>query len=185
MIKLIKQDSTLPEPVKQYETLPKPVKPKQKQLGKDKAQVRLRAKKVAAGLLAGMTKKAAMVAAGYSKATANNPSQTIYNPVFKNTYTEILEKAGVTDEACAKVLREAMDADHLEGEEKVADHAIRLRATDQRHRLLALYVERKEHSGPGGGPIRITDMTDEELEIIARAGSHRVVKAPKGQKQLD
>lgn len=120
----------------------------QKQLGKDPAQVRLRAKKVAAAMLAGKTRKQALLEAGYSLWAAKNGLPIVSTPLFKKTYHEILEAAGVTDEACAVVIKDAMAAEKMEicGKEieKVPDHPVRLKAIGERHRLLGMYIDKME-----------------------------------------
>ncbi len=123
-------------------------KPKQKQLGKDKAQVRLRAVKVAKSMLAGKTRKQSLLDAGYAPATAAAGRDIVRNPLFVATYKEILDKAGATDELSGIVIAEAMKAERvdqgLEGLEKVPDHNVRLRAVGERHKVLSYYVDRVE-----------------------------------------
>jgi len=49
--------------------------------------------------------------------------------------------------------------------------ASKVKALELLGRHLGLFVDRMEHSGPDGGPIRATvDMSDEELEAIAGGG---------------
>lgn len=123
-------------------------KPKQKQAGKDKSQVKLRARKVAAGLLAGKTRKQALLDAGYAPSTAACGRPVVQNPIFQQTYKEILDKAGATDELSGIVIAEAMRAERREfdGEvlDKVPDHNVRLKAVAERHKVLSYYVDRVE-----------------------------------------
>lgn len=171
-------------------------KPKQIQLGKSKVQVKLRAKKIAAGLIAGKTAGDAIRAAGYAESVAQNPGMVLQNPLIKQTYCEILDKAGVTDEACAKVLADAMKAMRtvscVSGKDAgsgsvdfvdVEDHPVRLKALDQIHRVRGRYIEKRVITGPDGGPIQVktVDLTDEELLDIARRGRPGAPEKAKGK----
>lgn len=44
----------------------------------------------------------------------------------------------------------------------------KIRALELLGKHLGLFLERHEHSGPGGGPMKVQAMSDEELEQIAR-----------------
>ena len=131
---------------KKMETKVEQPKPKQKQLGKTKAQVRLRAKKIAAGLLMGKTAGQAIRDAGYAESVANKPGEILANPLIKRTYEEILDAAGATDEAVAKVVADAMRARRKEqwGRkiEDVDDHPVRLKAVEQVHRVRGRFQDR-------------------------------------------
>jgi len=166
-------------------------KPKQKQLGKTKAQVRLRAKKIAAGLIAGKTAKDALLDAGYSQASAHNAAAILDNPLIKQTYCEILDAAGATDEACAKVIVDGMRAMRtvscVSGKDAgsgsvdfvdVEDHPVRLKAVDMVHKVRGRYVETKKIVGADGGPIQVkaVELSDDELLAIASRGRGRVLK---------
>lgn len=57
----------------------------------------------------------------------------------------------------------------------------RMRASELLGRSCADFVDRKEHSGPGGGPIRTArDLTDDELAAIAFGGSAAVASEEEG-----
>jgi hypothetical protein len=166
-------------------------KPKQKQLGKTKDQLRMRGKKIATELLKGKTAKDALQAAGYSEKTARGQAAGILdNPVIQKGYCEVLEKAGLTDEFAAKTHKGVMQANHVLQLGGVAiktqepDHAIRARGLDMFYKVRGRYVEKKEISGPGGGPIKIQDVTDEELlRIITGRGSPGTTEAKKGTRK--
>jgi phage terminase small subunit len=82
----------------------------QKQLGKSKTLLEMRARKIALAVLSGKTETQAALEAGYSPSTAKNVGEILENPVVKRVYNETLDKAGATDEACAKVIVDALDA---------------------------------------------------------------------------
>jgi hypothetical protein len=166
---------------------PRTGKPKQNQLGKSKKALELRAKKIATAMLDGATQEQALISAGYSMQTAKTQSTAILgNPVIQAAFSEILEKAGLSDEYIASKHKELIDAEKLvsirtEGEGiievTVPDYAARARALDMYYRVRRLYVEQKEVSGKDGGPIQIEkleSMTNEELlAIIARGRRER------------
>ena len=166
-------------------------KVKQKQLGKSKDQLRMRGKKIAAGLLKGMSQEDALISAGYSTSTAKSQAASILlNPVIKGTYCEILEKAGLTDEFAAGVHKDLMIAtDEIttpDGQKVLGtkpDHTIRARGLDMFYKVRGRYVEKKEISGKDGGPIEFANLTDEELQLIAsgsrRGRSEGIAKAKK------
>jgi hypothetical protein len=177
---------------------PRTGKPLQKQLGKTKAQVKLRAKKIAAGLIMGMTGGEAVRAAGYSMSGKANPGTILSNPLIKQTYCEILDAAGATDEACAKVIVDGMRAMRavscISGKDAgsgsvdfvdVEDHPVRLKAVDMVHKVRGRYVDKKIITGPDGGPVRVkaVELTDEELFAIASRGRPGVNKAAKSPRK--
>jgi len=160
-------------------------KPKQKQLGKSKDAIKRRARVMAKAVLAGKTETQAALEAGYSPASAQNVGAILENPLVKQTYCQILDAAGATDEACAKVIVDAMKAVRtvscISGKDAnagtvdfvdVDDHPTRLKAVDMIHKVRARYVEKKVITGPDGGPILVkaTELTDAELFIIASRG---------------
>ncbi len=140
---------------------PRTGKPKQKQLGKSKAQVKLRAKKIAAELIQGKTAKEALLAAGYSLNSANNPAGILENPLIKKTYCEILDEAGAGYKETAKVVADGLKAMKVisaiiigkSADEKtndfieVEDHPTRLRAASEIHRVRGLYQDKVKHEG--------------------------------------
>jgi phosphohistidine swiveling domain-containing protein len=164
-----------------------PYKPKQKQLGKTKDQLKMRGRKIAAALLQGKTSKEALQAAGYTEKTAKGQAAAILvNPVIQKGYCEVLEKAGLTDEFAAKTHHALMVATNklIIGSSEVGDvpdHTVRARGLDMFYKVRGRYVEKKEVSGPGGGPIKIQEVDDEELlRIITGRGSAGTAEAKKG-----
>lgn len=177
---------------------PRTGRPMQKQLGKSKKALELRGKKIAIGLLEGKTQEQALIDAGYSPTSARNPSEILENPVIKQIYCEILDKAGATDEACAKVIFDAMRATRtvscVSGKDAgsgsvdfvdVEDHPVRLKAVDMVHKVRGRYVEKKVITGPDGGPVivKTTDLTDEELLDIASRGRPRTAAKKKSSRK--
>lgn len=86
-------------------------KPKQKQLGKTKNDLKIRARKIAQALIAGKTETEAVKSAGYSAAYANSQKNEILkNPVIQKTFNQILDAAGLTDEKIANRIKELSEA---------------------------------------------------------------------------
>jgi hypothetical protein len=147
----------------------------QKQLGKGKRALKLRGQKIALGLLEGKTQEQALMDAGYSPASARNPSEILDNPVIQQSFQEILEKAGLSDDYIAEKHRELIDAKKVvsirtesEGvtEVTVPDYTARARGLDMYYKVSGRYVEKQEVSGKDGGPIQIEQLTDDELTAI-------------------
>lgn len=167
------------------------VKAKQKQLGKTKDQLRIRGRKIATELLKGKSQEEALQAAGYSEYSARSQGKEILgNPVIQKGYCEVLEKAGLTDEFAAKTHHTLMTAtDEIttpDGTRVLGtrpDFNVRARGLDMFYKVRGRYVEKKEISGPDGGPIKIHDMTDEELYAIAARGRTGNNKAEKGARK--
>jgi hypothetical protein len=158
-------------------------KTKKKPLGKSKVQIKLRAKKIAAGLIAGKNQGDILREIGYSETVAQNPSGVLQNALIKKTYCEILDAAGATDERCARVISEGMEAMRtvscISGKDAdsktvdfvdVIDHPVRLKAVDMVHKVRGRYVEKKPTGDDGSLTIKIVDMSDAELLILARRG---------------
>lgn len=147
---------------------PKAVKPKVKQnqprhhVGKTKALVEARRKKIIEEILKGRTQAEAGIAAGLNPNSAyKQVSDILQEPSIKQTYCQVLEAAGVTLEAQAKVIKDAMGANKqlsaiiINGKEKdansqttdfieVEDHPTRLRAVAEVHRVRGQYQDKKE-----------------------------------------
>jgi hypothetical protein len=54
------------------------------------------------------------------------------------------------------------------------DYATQLRAADSVAKLKGHVVDRQELSGPEGGPIKMTEVSDEELLNLARRGGRDI-----------
>jgi len=101
--------------------------PKQKQLGKTKSDLKRRARIAAQAIIAGQDTTSALVTAGYSKGTAlTNSTQILNNPVVKQTFNDLLDKAGLSDDALARRISELSRAKEVKF---FADKGI---VTDQR-----------------------------------------------------
>ena len=174
-----------------------PQKPKQKQLGKSKGDIIRRTRIMAKSVLSGKSETQAALDAGYSPASAQNVGKILENPLIKKTYCQILDAAGATDEACAKVVFDAMNATRtvscVSGKDAdsgtvdfvdVDDHPTRLRAVDMVHKVRGRYVETKKIVGPDGGPVQVkaVELSDDELLVIASSGRIGIIKEAKGKK---
>lgn len=104
-----------------------------------------------------------------------------------------IKKGGKGEEEVLKQINEMINADKDPAEKKrkvkkykvivdtgeemlvsvdVINHGLLLKEREDVQKLLGLYpAEKKELSGPGGGPIRVTELTDEQLYDIIKAGS--------------
>ena len=150
---------------------PRTGKPMQKQLGKSKKALELRAKKIAKALIEGQTQEQALLSAGYSKKTARGQAAAVLgNPVMQETFYEILEKTGLSDEYIASKHKQLIDATRKQGEVDVPDYTAVAKGLDLFYKVRGRYVEKKEISGNDGGPIEIHEMTDAQLLVIAMSG---------------
>ncbi len=97
---------------KNNQLLPIPTnKPKQKQLGKTKSDLKRRAQIIAKEIINGSALTPALKAAGYSESYANSAQIPIMdNPKIQRTFTQILEKAGLSDDYLAKRIKELAEA---------------------------------------------------------------------------
>jgi len=87
------------------------LKPLKKQLGKTKADLKHRARKIVAGILKGQTEVEAIKSAGYSEGYAITGKKDILNnPEIKKTFAQILEKAGLTDDYLAERIKQLSEA---------------------------------------------------------------------------
>lgn len=77
----------------------------------------------------------------------------------------VREKAMLTLESHLSRLDELSRAAEL-----AEQYSAAIAAETNRGKAAGLYTDRVEHSGPNGGPIRIADMTDEQLAAIAAGG---------------
>jgi hypothetical protein len=98
---------------------------KRKQLGKTKADLKRRARITANAILDGQSVTSALVTAGYTKGTAlTHSTEILNNPVVKETFMEVLSKAGCTNEYLAdkiKSLCEATDTKFFSYQGEVID----------------------------------------------------------------
>jgi hypothetical protein len=86
-------------------------KPHKKQLGKTKTDLQKRARIAAQAVINGADAVTALVTAGYSKQTAlTNSTQILNNPVIKETFNRLLDKAGLTDDYLAAKIKTLADA---------------------------------------------------------------------------
>lgn len=89
-------------------------KPKQKQLGKRKADLARRGRIIAGEILNGSSTTEAIKSAGYSESYAKACHKEILNhPEIKQTFTDILSAAGLTDEHIADRIRELSGAKEI------------------------------------------------------------------------
>ena len=88
-----------------------PAKPKQKQLGKTKGDLKRRARIIAAEIINGKSETEALKCAGYSHTSAlNHKNEICNNVVIKQTFTQILESAGLTDSYIADRIKQLSEA---------------------------------------------------------------------------
>jgi len=86
-------------------------KPKQKQLGKTKGDLRRRARRIVKGLIEGKSETEVLRSVGYSNTSALNGKKEIFNnPVMKKIFTEVLEKAGLSDAYLAERIKQLSEA---------------------------------------------------------------------------
>ena len=80
-------------------------------VGKSKAAVEMRRKKIVKSITEGKTRKEAGIEAGLSPKTAESQvSQILSEPKVQAAFKEILDKAGVTDERIAEKISNLLDA---------------------------------------------------------------------------
>lgn len=117
---------------------------------------------------------------------------------FGTPATDIARHIGINQDTLRKYYRDELDLGSIEANAKVGQYlfkaasgaAIKDGATHADCIRSAMFwaktrmgwreVSVHEHSGPGGDPIRMVDMTDHELAIIAAAGSTRTPPAQEG-----
>jgi hypothetical protein len=166
----------------------KQVQPKH-HVGKSKAVVAARREKIVKAIMEGMTQQAAGEAAGLNPNSAyKQVSKILQEPSTQKTFLEFLNEA-IPDDFHSNVYREGMEANKVisanviapggEGMKEansmtkdfieVPDHPTRIKAADSVSKLKGLIVNKEEHTGKDGGPILLSQMSDEELEARARA----------------
>ena len=109
----------------------------------------------------------AAIRAGYSKKTAQQMgSENLSKPVIQDGIaTKLIELSERTEITVEKVIEQLIE-DRTFARECVNPSAA-VRATELMGKHLNMFVDRHEHSGPGGGPIPTDDLsklTNEELE---------------------
>ena len=155
---------------------------------KSKTAVKLRRKKIIKAISEGKTLKQAGIEAGLSPKTApaqvnailNEPEtakdlkalldEVISDSILSAKYQELLSSKKVisamviTSNGGNMKDANSMTRDFVE----VDDYAVQLRAADSVSKLKGYLVDRSEHSGKDGGPILLSQMSDEEIEKRAR-----------------
>jgi hypothetical protein len=76
---------------------------KQKHISKTKQSVKHRAKIIAREMINGATAAEALITAGYSKTNAT--TTILNNPIVKQTFNDLLDKAGLSDDVLAERIR--------------------------------------------------------------------------------
>jgi len=169
-------------------------KPKKKQnqprhhAAKSKAAAKLRRKKIIKAISEGKTLKQAGIEAGLSPKTAPAQVNAILNePEMVSQFKKLLDEA-VPDSIlsakyqellCSKKVISAMviapsgdgmkDAGSMTKDFiEVDDCAVQLKCADSIAKLKGHLIDRSEHSGKDGGPILLSQMSDEEVEKRAR-----------------
>jgi len=97
-----------------------------------KRSVSALARKYVTGILSGKTKKQAALDAGYAPSTADNAKQKIERPAVRELFTDVLEKAGATDEKLAKRIAEGLDATVVARETKHASREVLIDFSERR-----------------------------------------------------
>lgn len=87
------------------------------------------------------TSKAMQVAYPNDRNPRVTGSQALTNPNIKTAMQYELEKAGITDELISYKMREGMDAEKLEGTEKVADYNTRLKYIQEANKIKDVYPD--------------------------------------------
>jgi hypothetical protein len=149
--------------------------PKRKHATKTHAAAAIRRNKIVEAALAGKSLKEAAIDAGLSPKTAGSQAaQILKHPKVQEAFQEHLNRI-IPDDILSDKYHEIMFADKVihynpeTQEQAVApDYPTQLRAADSVAKLKGHMIEKKEVSGPEGGPIRLTEVTDEELLNIAR-----------------
>jgi len=88
-----------------------PAKPLKKQLGKTKGDLKRRARRIVKAVVEGKTEMQALKEAGYSDTYIHSGKRDILsNPVIKQTFTEVLEKAGLSDSYLVERIKQLSEA---------------------------------------------------------------------------
>ena len=107
----------------------------------------VRQSKYVRGVLAGKTKKRAALDAGYSESTAKRTIAIDGRPPVAWLFTELLEKAGITDGLLARRIREGLDAKETKlamRDGKITD-SLTLIAFAERREMAQLALKLKGH----------------------------------------
>jgi phage terminase small subunit len=159
----------------------KETEPKRKHAPKNHAAAVIRRNKIVAAALAGKSIKQAAIDAGISPRTAGSQASNILKHCeVQGAFQESLNRT-IPDKVLSDKYDEIMSASrviHYDPETKetatAPDYPTQLRAADSVAKLKGHMIEKKEVSGPEGGPIRMTEVTDEELLNLARRGGRDI-----------
>jgi phage terminase small subunit len=143
----------------------------------------LRRQKLLQAVIEGRSIIQAAIETGISPKTADSQAGAILRePKVQETFLALLNKT-IPDNILTNKYNEIMFADKIihfnpeTGERVTApDYATQLRSADSVAKLKGHMIEKKEVSGPEGGPIRLTEVTDEELLNLARRGGSGTAK---------
>jgi hypothetical protein len=155
----------------------KETEPKRKHATKTRSAAAVRRNKILAAALAGKSLKEAAIDAGLSPKTAGSQASNILKHCeVQEAFQEHLNRT-IPDQILTNKYDEIMSASrviHYNPETKeqatAPDYPTQLRAADSVAKLKGHMIDKKEVSGPEGGPIRLTEVSDEELLNIARRG---------------
>lgn len=126
------------------------------------------------------TKKEAALKAGYSKHSAENVKDGIEDRIGQTRMREAFEKAGLTDSAIAKVIREATAAKspvYIKNGSGpatymktvfTADHSTRIRAAEVAGKFRGDFIERSQISGSISVEDGLKGLTDAERDALER-----------------
>ena len=132
-------------------------KPKQKQLGKTKNDLKIRARKIVKAMSEGKTESQALESVGYSKTYIHGSKKEILdNPVIAKTIRDIYERAGITDDYLAAKNEALLNATEVKffqekgivtDSREVDDNGTRLGALKLAHQLKGNLVEKTQEMG--------------------------------------
>jgi hypothetical protein len=159
--------------------------PKRKHAPKNHAATIIRRNKIVAAALAGKSIKQAAIDAGISPRSAESQASDILkHPEAQKTFQELLNRT-IPDQTLTNKYNEIMSASKVihfnpETQERATapDYATQLRAADSVAKLKGHVVDRQELTGPEGGPIKMTEVSDEELLNLARRGGGGAAETP-------
>jgi hypothetical protein len=152
---------------------------------KTRSAAAIRRNKIVEAALAGKPIKQAAIDAGLSPKTAGSQAaQILKHPKAQETFQKLLNRT-IPDQTLTNKYNEIMSASKVihfnpETQERATapDYATQLRAADSVAKLKGHLVDRQELSGPEGGPIRLTEVSDEELLNLARRGGGGAAETP-------
>lgn len=129
----------------------------QKQLGKTKNDLKIRARKIVKAMIEGKTETEAIKSAGYSSAYANsNKSEIMKNPVIQRGIREIYDAGGITDEFLrdknlqllnAKETKFFQEKGIVTDSREVFDNGTQLGALKLAHQLKGNLIEKTQETG--------------------------------------